>query len=56
MKRGARPRRRDENSRTALNMTMRNGHIGTADALVEKIALQQAVRADLRSIRKNYRT
>jgi len=56
MKRGARPHRRDENSRTALNMAMRNGHIATADALVEEIALQQALRADLRSITKKRRT
>ncbi|WP_420493144.1 ankyrin repeat domain-containing protein [Sedimenticola hydrogenitrophicus] len=56
MKRGARPHPRDEANRTPLNTAMRNGHIETAHALREEIALQQALRAELRSIMKRRQT
>ncbi|MAL78237.1 MAG: hypothetical protein CMN55_03875 [Sneathiella sp.] len=56
IKRGARPHPRDEANRTPLNTAMRNGHIETADTIREEITLQQALRAELRSIMKRRQT
>lgn len=56
MKRGARAHARDESNRTPLNVAMGNGHIETADAIREEIALQQALRTELRSITRQRQT
>jgi|TARA_R110000787_G_scaffold38568_1_gene97091 ankyrin repeat protein len=50
IKRGARPHLRDETKRTPLNTAMRNGHIETAHVIRQEIALQQALRAEMRSL------